>query len=220
MNTRNPSHPNGRRAVRCLRLTAVLCGALALWPALVVTAHAQDAGSAARTVAAQVCSSCHGGNGISVSPEFPMLAGQQRDYLAAQLRAFRSRTRAEPDAHDYMWGMATMLDERLIEPLAAYYAALPAPTGRPGEPALQARGEALYLNGLPERQVAACASCHGPEAAGASIFPRLAGQHAAYLEKQLMAIQGKLRDSPVMHGIVRDLRPDEIHAVAAWLSSR
>ncbi len=199
------------------RLRALLA-ALAVLPAL--GAQAQDIDATARTVAAQVCSSCHGGNGISVSPEFPILAGQQRDYLAAQLRAFRARTRAEPDAHDYMWGMATMLDERLVEPLAAYYAALPPSTGRAGDAALMARGEALYQNGLPERQIAACAGCHGAEAAGNSIFPRLAGQHAAYLSKQLVAIQGKLRDSPVMHGIVRDLQPAEIQAVAAWLASR
>ncbi len=174
----------------------------------------------ARTVAAQVCSSCHGGNGISVSPEFPILASQQRDYLAAQLRAFRARSRAEPDAHDYMWGMATMLDERLVEPLAAYYAGQPAAQGRPGDPALVARGDALFHNGLPERGVAACSGCHGADATGNTVFPRLAGQHAEYLTRQIVAIQGKLRDSPVMHGIVRELKPDEIQALTAWLASR
>lgn len=186
-------------------------------PAPVAAADAVHV-EAARKVATQVCSSCHGGHGQSVSPEFPHLAGQQRDYLASQLRAFRTRTRADPDAHDYMWGMATMLDEKLIEPLADYYAAQVPPRGQPeADAALLARGDRLFHEGLPDRQVAPCAGCHGPDGKGQAIFPRLAGQHAGYLRKQILAIQDRLRDSPVMHGIVRELKPDEIAAVAAWL---
>ena len=41
-----------------------------------------------------VCSSCHGSEGRSISPTFPRLAGQQKDYLVAQLQAFRDKTRA------------------------------------------------------------------------------------------------------------------------------
>ena len=49
-----------------------------------------------------VCSSCHGMEGKSVSPTFPRLAGQQKDYLVLQLKAFRDHTRADPHAHTYM----------------------------------------------------------------------------------------------------------------------
>ncbi len=52
------------------------------------------------------------------------------------------------------------------------------------------------------------------------IFPRLAGQHAAYLARQLQAIQTQLRASPVMHGIIQDLKPEEMKAVAAFLQSK
>jgi cytochrome c553 len=50
-------------------------------------------------------------------------------------------------------------------------------------------------------------------------FPRLAGQHAPYLLKQLLVIQNALRNAPVMHGVVKELTRDQIQAVAAYLES-
>ena len=55
---------------------------------------------------------------------------------------------------------------------------------------------------------------------GQSIFPRLAGQHAAYVVKQLNYIQSLVRAAPVMHGIVKDLTPAEIQAVAFYVQSK
>ena len=51
-------------------------------------------------------------------------------------------------------------------------------------------------------------------------FPRLAGQHAKYVIKQLNYIQSLVRAAPVMHGIVKDLTSAEIQAVAAYVQSR
>jgi cytochrome c553 len=64
-----------------------------------------ESGSADSTVAGtlHVCESCHGPGGRSISPTFPRLAGQQKDYLVAQLQAFRDKTRADPHAQTYMW---------------------------------------------------------------------------------------------------------------------
>jgi cytochrome c553 len=92
--------------------------------------------------------------------------------------------------------------------------------GIPGDAKLIAEGQWLYEKGVPGRNIAACASCHGKDAEGAVIFPRLAGQHAAYLVRQLQVIQGQLRTSPVMHGIIKDLKPEEMKAVAAFLQSK
>src|ERR1039458_6023658 len=68
-----------------------------------------------------VCTSCHGLGGRSISPTFPRLAGQQHDYIVAQLQAFRDHTRADPHAHTYMWGMAAKLSDSTIEGLAKYF---------------------------------------------------------------------------------------------------
>jgi cytochrome c553 len=110
-----------------LTLLAVACAAAtaaagAEGPAAGAAAASPAAGddSAAVTKAVQICSTCHGPYGVSVSPEFPNLAGQHESYLIAQLHAFQHHTRAEKLAHDFMWGMAGLLDEETIKGLAKY----------------------------------------------------------------------------------------------------
>jgi cytochrome c553 len=175
---------------------------------------------AAVQIAGQVCSNCHGPGGVSVSPLFPRLAGQQEQYLAAQIRAFKDKTRADPEAHNYMWGMATLVSEPMVGALAHYYAGQAPAPGIAGNAKLIAEGKRLFEQGVPDRGVAGCASCHGQAAEGKSIFPRLAGQHSAYLIRQLDVIQKQLRSSPIMHGIIKDLKPDEMKALAAYLQSK
>jgi cytochrome c553 len=169
--------------------------------------------------AINLCSTCHGPRGISTSPEFPVLAGQQHDYLVSQLEAFRAKTRAEQIAHDFMWGIAGGLDDRMIDAVAGYYASQPAAPGRPSDPKLVAQGKELFEKGVPGRGIPSCSTCHGAQGLGAGIFPRLAGQHAKYVRKQLEYIQGLVRNAPVMHGVVKDLTPAEIEAVAAYVQS-
>ena len=64
-----------------------------------------------------------------------------------------------------------------------------------------------------------CASCHGPGAHGIADFPRLAGQHAQYLLKQLGSFQSNMRNVAVMHGVALNLWRPEMEAVAAYLRS-
>ena len=165
------------------------------------------------------CANCHGINGQSASPTFPNLAAQMAPYIELQLHAFKDQTRADPDAQAYMWGMASQLDDASITGLAAYFAKQPAAPGRSGNSSLIAQGKALFTHGLPERGIPACATCHGALAQGNGPFPRLAGQHAPYLLKQLLAIQSVLRTAPVMHGVVKDLNRDQMQAVVAYLQS-
>ena len=82
------------------------------------------------------CSSCHGLRGISVSPTFPHLAGQQAPYLEAQLKAFRDRSRADPHAQAFMWGMAAQLTDATITHIANYLAAQPPAPGTRADPAV------------------------------------------------------------------------------------
>lgn len=84
-----------------------------------------------------------------------------------------------------------------------------------------AKGEALYSNGDPARNIAACVSCHG--AAGNSTIvlnAKLAGQHEAYLSKQLMDFQKPVRNNPIMSTIAKSLTPAEIANVSAYLSAQ
>jgi len=171
--------------------------------------------------AVNLCSTCHGPRGISTSPEFPILAAQRAGYLEAQIEAFRSKTREEKAAHDFMYGIAGNLnDPRVIAGIARYYASQPAAPGRPGDPAVVAKGKEFFDKGSPDRGIPPCASCHGANAEGMADFPRLAGQHAKYVLRQLEYIQGLVRKAPVMHGIVKDLTPDEMGAVAVFVQSK
>lgn len=167
----------------------------------------------------QTCAACHGTNGRSVSPTFPNLAAQTAPYLEAQLKAFKEQSRSDPDAQAYMWGMASQLNETMISKLAVYFEKQPAVKGKPGDAALMARGKKVFQEGVPAQQIQPCATCHGDHAQGLAYFPRLAGQHAPYLLKQLIVIQNALRNAPVMHGVVKDLTRDQMLAVTAYLES-
>jgi len=66
------------------------------------------------------CKACHGEAGVSVSPDFPNLAGQHGDYLAASLKHYQDGRRSNP----VMKGMAANLSDRDIHDLAAYFSSL------------------------------------------------------------------------------------------------
>src|SRR6202051_2879433 len=178
-----------------------------------------DAQKAALQKTIETCGTCHGVHGRSVSPTFPNLAAQQAPYIELQLKAFKDQSRADPDAQAYMWGMASQLSDATISALAGYFAAQPAAPGRPGNSVLIAQGKHIFEEGVPARQIPPCASCHGAHAEGNAVFPRLAGQHAPYLLKQLLVIQSVLRTAPVMHGVIKDLTKDQMQAVVAYLES-
>ena len=179
-----------------------------------------DAQKAALHKTVETCGTCHGVNGRSVSPTFPNLAAQSAPYIEAQLHAFKDQSRADPDAQAYMWGMAAQLSDAQISELAGYFSKQPPPAaGKSGGPAAIARGKQVFEEGVPARQIPPCASCHGAHGEGMATFPRLAGQHAPYLLKQLLVIQNALRNAPVMHGVVKELTNDQIQAVVLYLES-
>ena len=68
----------------------------------------------------QMCATCHGPLGVSVTPDAPHLAGQPRIYLEAQLKAFRSGARR----HEVMNVIAKPLADADIEALADWYSSL------------------------------------------------------------------------------------------------
>ena len=98
-------------------------------------------------------SSCHGPDGRSVSPTFPRLAGQQKDYLVAQVQAFRDKTRADPHAQTYMWGMAARLSDLTIDAIAAYYASQTSVGGQPSASPETAAGKKIFTEGIPSESV-------------------------------------------------------------------
>lgn len=172
-----------------------------------------------RVLAVQVCSNCHGAEGNSLNPVFPRLAGQKKEYLLAQLKAFHDQTRKTAEAHDYMWGLTRNLDDKAIDELAEYFSAQRPAPGQPGDTGLAAKGKAIFEQGISARNVPACASCHGQHAEGNLIFPRLAGQHGSYLIKQIRVFHTDQRPNSgvIMQNVVTGLDDAEATSVAAYL---
>ncbi len=185
--------------------------------------HSENAANSAPapqavTTATTVCQNCHGVNGNSTSPTFPRLNGQQADYVAAQLKGFRSHNRADPHARAYMWGMAATLDDALISEIAKFYA-IQTPTQPQSGGALAEEGKKIFDQGVEAQHVPPCAACHGEHGEGNGEIPRLAGQHADYLVKQLEAFRALLRENDVMHANTKEMTDSQIEAVVSYLAN-
>ena len=153
-------------------------------------------------MATQTCSSCHGPRGESVSSAFPAAGWAARRYLEGQLRAFRDRTRGDPMAQAYMWGMASQLTMRR--------STVSRPTTRrrsrcAGKARTRSSDEArkVDLRGRRRRRPGV-RDLPRQRRRGQRNIPRLAGQHAEYLVKQLVLFKSQLRagsNAPIMHNI-------------------
>jgi len=147
------------------------------------TALAQDKGDAsAGATKAATCTACHGLNGNSVNPEWPVLAGQNAAYLRDQITRFRTGKRNNP----LMQPMVQNLTDQDVADLAAFYSTQ-TPAGGEADPSYWKAGEKLYRGGDAARGIPACMACHGPVGRGnpAAAFPALQTQHSVYTVKQL-----------------------------------
>lgn len=165
------------------------------------------------------CTWCHGtsGQGYMVAPR---LAGQRPAYIESQIRSFRDHTRDNPFSEQYMWGAVAALDSRSARDLAAYFATIHPKPANDGDPNLVANGKAIYLDGIPEANIASCYACHGPNAEGVRDIPRLGGLAYFYLKERLEQWgqgyhSGMGSPMPV---VARQLGPKEIEALASYLS--
>jgi cytochrome c553 len=143
--------------------------------ALAATEAAAAGDAAAGEAKAQVCVQCHGVGGRSENPEFPSLAAQPPLYVQYQLIQFREERRKDARMSPF----AAKLTDGDMKDLAAYFAQQ-APAPAKGEPDV-AKVEA----GKVVAQANHCNSCHKPDFSGQQHIARLAGQHEAYLLKEL-----------------------------------
>lgn len=172
------------------------------------------------TLAAQVCSNCHGLDGNSVSPNVPRLSGQTATYITNQLKNFKTHDRSDPAGFVYMWGLSRSLTDKQIDELADYYSKQTSLPNATGDTQLIAVGKEVYEKGVPEQNVIACAACHGPQGQGIANFPRLAHQHADYILKQLLVFQDNVgRPGTPMELIAHPLTGENKAAVAAYLQA-
>jgi cytochrome c553 len=164
------------------------------------------------------CAFCHGPSlqGLAVAPR---LAGQHQDYIIYQLERFRDKERNNPFSLKYMSHVAvSVLPDSYCE-LGAYISTMPAEARNDGDEALAPKGEEIFRHGAPDDNIPACQFCHGPEAQGVGRFPRLGGQSYYYLKRRLEQwVEGYGRISSHMPGIASKLNPEQIDAIASYLS--
>ena len=182
-------------------------------------ASAQPDLAKAKQTAETVCVACHGADGNSQIPTNPKLAGQHAEYLAKQLRNFKSQDGKPAErANPVMGGMAAPLSEDDIKGLAAYFAGQQLKPEAAKNKATIELGQKLWRAGDLKRGIPACAACHGPAGAGLPAqFPRLSGQFADYTEAQLKAFRaGERANDPnkMMRTIALKMTDPEIKAVA------
>jgi len=179
-----------------------------------------DPSVSGKTLALQVCSNCHGIDGNSVNPTFPKLAGQPVEYFLVEMKEFRNHHRADPAGFEYMWGLSRSLTDRQLDELASYYAQQRPIEDQPAEPQRVSAGKIIFDQGVPVKNIPPCMACHGAEGAGNGKFPRIAGQHADYLVKQLTVFKrtDERPEGALMETIAHDLTPDNIEDVSAFLS--
>ncbi|UTA47765.1 cytochrome c4 [Simiduia sp. 21SJ11W-1] len=177
------------------------------------------------------CAACHGADGNSPAPNFPKLAGLGEKYLLKQLQDIQAGERVIPE-------MAGQLDNMSAQDLADLAAFFDAGTmqlsGSNKDAEVQinsgakvsslALGEQLYRAGNLETKVPSCMGCHSPGGTGnePAGYPRLGGQYAAYIEKQLKDFRAGNRtndgDNKIMRDVAAQLSDAEISAVANYIA--
>jgi len=167
------------------------------------------------TISATVCAACHTADGSRGIPTNPILQGQHADYLVKQLTEFKSGKRDNA----IMKPMASTLSDDDMRNVAAFYESKTAKPGQSKNKATVALGQKIWRGGIAEKNVPACAGCHGPTGAGIPAqYARLGGQHAEYVSAELGLFRaGKRGNSPQMVTIAARLSDAEIAAVSDYV---
>lgn len=201
-------------------IAAILFAAAAAAP-MAAEAAGLDGSTAAKFA---YCQDCHGANGQGFRGYYPIprLAGQQVKYIENQLQAFIEHRRK----NEIMLNVAHGLHGGMVAALAARFNAAKAPPIGGGRGGLPARGREIFEGGIPEKNVAACAACHGPGATGTGEIPRLAGQLYEYVVAKLVnwsKERGQIASQPdtslIMEPVAHSLTRAEAQAVAAYVST-
>jgi cytochrome c553 len=155
------------------------------------------------------CAHCHGTDGNSTSSAYPSLAGQPREYLYRQIKAFKEGSRK----NSMMSPAVVVLSDQDAQDLAEYFSGqtLVRSTAKT-DPATIEQGKKIAVE-------AQCVACHQPSFKGLNEFPRLSRQKYPYLVKQLKDFRDGTRINEVMGPTAGNLTDEQIDALAQYLTN-
>jgi len=182
------------------------------------TAQAQGDSEAGKSKSA-VCAACHSADGNSASDSYPKLAGQHAPYLVKQLKEFKSGERENA----IMAGMVATLTEQDMQDLAAFYASQTT-TPETVSTEVATAAKKFYMGGDKNRAIPGCTACHGPRGNGLELanFPKIAGQHPAYIKLQLESFRSGLRHNDpngMMGDVSGKLSDADIELLSQYISA-
>lgn len=196
--------------------------ALALAAGAVAAAPKADLAKG-KEIATTVCAACHAADGNSGIAMYPKVSAQHAGYIFRQTMDIKEGKRTNGSAAA-MKPMVMGLSEQDIRNVSAFYAKQQAKPGEANPKESPELGAKIFRGGIADKKVPACMSCHGPSGAGmpgggADIvaYPRLAGQHKAYIVSQMQAYQSGQRTNTMMADIAKRMSAEELDAVANFI---
>lgn len=178
-----------------------------------------------KEIANNLCASCHSVDGNSGIATYPRLAAQLPNYLERQVHDIKDGKRAwgQSVAMRVSPGVSTLTNDQ-IRDVAAYFATQAPKPGETNPKENAELGAQIYRGGLAAKKIPACMSCHGPNGAGMPgggsailAFPRLGGQHKAYVVEQMKAFQSGQRENSIMADIANRMSEEEMNAVGNFI---
>src|SRR5258706_4534126 len=171
--------------------------------------HAQD--DAAIRKKAEPCFACHGPNGNSQNPQYPILAGQSWRYLYIELQDFKAGRRSDPE----MSPMAADLSREDMMALGNFFAAQ-----KPLPIAFKADGARVEA-GRKVSDAVLCPMCHLGGFVGQNEIPRVAGQYPQYVKKQLQDFKARRRtnDAGNMTSVAGTLSDADIENLSQYIAN-
>jgi cytochrome c553 len=143
------------------------------------------------------CATCHGpAGGGKTDGTIPRIAGQYYRVVVNQVVHFRRGTRWDVRMEGVATSHEIIPELQDIADVAWYVSQLEADSSR-------GVGEGVYVERGAKIYAGRCASCHGKDAEGSDTkaVPRLAGQHAAYLARQIYdTVEGRRPKLTQSHG--------------------
>ena len=155
------------------------------------------------------CTVCHGENGASTQPLYPILAGQHLHYIYVQLKDFKSGLRDDA----VMGPIASGLEKDEMLKIAEFFS-------EQAWPPVQHDSTAESKDaGLTVINAGQCVACHLSGFEGNSRVPRLSGQHVEYLSKTMQDYKYKRRNNaPAISSLLASFSEEEIDSVADYLA--